>query len=98
MAKSTLVSFLLGFLGAIIFWLVFAVIGAFRVRGHGGSASGAAVVTACATTPLGITLLFPILDAFGVKIVFGIPFGWLITLVAFIWAVIAEVRALAAIP
>jgi len=98
MAGSPLVSFLIGFLGAIVFWMLFTIIGVFMTRERESSVGGIGVVTACASVPLSVTVLFPVLDAFGVKFVFGIPLGWLITLVAFVWAVVAEVRAIMAIP
>ena len=100
MAKWPLTSFLLGFLGAIIFWMLFTVIGVFLVGRREGSVSlgGVGVVTACASVPLGITVLFPVLDYLGVKFVFGIPLGWLITLVAFVWTVVVEIRAIFSIP
>jgi len=98
MAESPLTSFLVGFLGAIVFWMVFTVLGAFIVGKRDGSFSGVAVVTACATVPLGVTLLFPILHSAGVRFLLGIDIGWLFTLVAFVWAVVAEVRAIMAIP
>lgn len=98
MAESSLTSFLLGFLGAIVFWMVFMVLGVFIVGKRDGSFSGVAVVTACATVPLGVTLLFPILHSFDVRFIFGIDTGWLFTLVAFVWAVVAELRAISSIP
>lgn len=100
MAENPLRSFIIGFLGAILIWSVFAIIGGIVVRNRGGNPLGAAVVTACATTPLCVTILFPILDYYGVTVVpfLGIPLGWLITLIAFVWVIVAEVKAIISIP
>jgi len=97
MAKSPLLSFLAGFLGVIIFWAFFTLLGVIACRKRHNAISRIAAVTACATLPLSITLLFPILNYFGIKFIFGVDLGWLITLVAFVWSVIVEVRAIAAI-
>lgn len=98
MANSPLASFLVGFLGAVMLWALFTVLGVFVGRKHQIAVSGVAVVTACATVPLSVTLLFPILHSFGVRFILGVDIGWLFTLVAFVWVVAAEVRAITAIP
>ena len=100
MAENPLSSFIIGFLGVILIWGVFAIIGAIVTRNRGGDPVGVAVVTACATIPLCVTILFPILDYCGVTVVpfLGIPLGWLITLIAFVWVIAAEIRAITSIP
>jgi len=100
MAENPLCSFIFGFLGAILIWGLFAVIGGLVTRNRDGDPIGVAAVTACATTPLCVTILFPILDYYGVTIVpfLGIPLGWLITLIAFVWVIVAEIRAITSIP
>lgn len=99
-ARSPFLSFIAGFLFTILIWGVFAIIGVAVVKNRGGNPIGAAVVAACATTPLCVTILFPIFDYYGVTLVpfLEIPLGWLITLIAFVWVVAAEIRAITAIP
>jgi len=98
-SKNPLSSFLAGFLGAILIWGVFTIIGGILLKEHDVDPFGIAVVTACATIPLCVVILFPLLDYFGVSVVpfIEVPFGWLITLIVLIWVIAAEIRAISSI-
>lgn len=100
MAKNPLNSFMAGFIGAILIWGFFTLIGWFVVKARNGNFIGVANVAACATTPLCVTILFPIFNYYGVRVIpfLNVDFGWLITLIAFVWVVVAEIRAITSIP